>query len=201
MSKGILISIARGIIFGAVLLPNISFGGSVTDFASGVLPIVLCILLLLVGFEIGRDTTVKEKIQKVGFRVFLFPVAAISGTFIFAAIASAIIPFSPREAMAAAGGFGWYSIAPNILMAHSTMLSAICFLHNVMRELFGIVLIPFVAKWVGYIEATALPGVAAPDVCLPIIEKATSSDIAIYAIIMGFSMGFVVPWVGVIVGV
>ena len=196
-----MISISCGFLVGAVLVPNVSLGESIVGLAERVLPFVLCTLLLLVGFDIGRDTTVKEKIQKVGFRVFLFPVAAISGTFIFAAIGSAVIPFTPREAMAAAGGFGWYSIAPNILMAHSTALSALCFLHNVMRELFGIVLIPFVAKWVGYIETTCLPGVASPDVCLAIIENSTSRDMAIYAIITGFSMGFVVPWVGFIVGV
>lgn len=36
--------------------------------------------------------------------------------------------------------------------------SAVCFLHNVMRELFAIVLIPFVAKKIGYVETVGLPG-------------------------------------------
>jgi len=201
MSKIIIISVILGILTGAFLIPNLDYGQQILDLSGGVIMALLCVLLLLVGFEIGRDVTVKERIKKVGLRVFLFPVAAVIGTYIFTAIGAFLLPVSPREAMAAAGGFGWYSFAPNILMAYSATLSAICFLLNVMRELMGIVLIPFVAKRIGYIEATSLPGVAVGDVCLPIIEKSASSDIVIYAIVMGLSMTLAVPWVGAIAGI
>jgi len=200
MSKIIIISVVCGILTGAFLIPNLEFGHRIIDLSGSAIMIALCALLLLVGFEIGRDVTVRERIKKVGFRVFLFPVAAVAGTYIFTAAAALFLPISPREAMAAAGGFGWYSFAPNILMAYSTTISAICFLLNVMRELSGIVLIPIIAKRVGYIEAIALPGVAVGDICLPVIEKSASGDMVIYAIVMGLSMTLAVPWVGVIVG-
>jgi len=201
MSKGILIFVGLGILAGCFLIPNIAIGQEILAVSSSLITISICSLLLIVGFELGRDDTVREKVRKVGVRVFVFPFAAIFGTYVFTAIASVALPIGPREAMAAGGGFGWYSLAPNILIAHSARLSAICFLQNVMRELFGIVLIPFVAKRVGYIEATALPGVSVMDVCLPIIEKSASNDIVIYAIIMGLAMALAVPCVGIIAGI
>jgi len=201
MSKGIVISVACGILAGVFLIPNLTFGQAFLDMAGNLIIITLSLLLFLVGFEIGRDITVKERIKKVGFRVFLFPVAAIIGTYVFAAAVSVFLPFTPRETIAASGGFGWYSLAPSILMAHSATLSAVCFLHNVMRELLGIVLIPIVAAKIGYIESTALPGVAVSDVCLPVVEKSASRDVAIYAILMGWIMCLTVPFVGIIVGV
>ena len=71
--------------------------------------------------------------------------------------------------------------------------SAVSFLHNVMRELFSIVLIPAVAKKVGYIETTGMPGAAAMDVCLPIVEKSTRSDIAVYSFVSGVILSILVP--------
>ena len=55
-----------------------------------------------------------------------------------------------------------------------------------MRD-FSILLIPFVAKKIGYIETTGMPGAAAMDVCLPIVEKSTRSDIAVYSLYQDLS--------------
>ena len=67
------------------------------------------------------------------------------------------------------------------------------FLHNVMRELFSILFIPLVAKKIGYIETTGMPGAAAMDVCLPIVEKSTRSDIAVYSFVSGVILSTAVP--------
>lgn len=62
-----------------------------------------------------------------------------------------------------------------------------------MREMFGIILIPIVAKYIGFIEATSLPGAAAMDVCLPIVERATAPNITIYSFVSGVSLSIAVP--------
>lgn len=62
-----------------------------------------------------------------------------------------------------------------------------------MREVSGIILIPIVAKKLGYIETVSLPGAAAMDTCLPIIEKATNSNTAIYSFISGVVISIAVP--------
>jgi uncharacterized membrane protein YbjE (DUF340 family) len=200
VSKGILLAVFGGILAGHILIPILPFGPAYLAVSGGLVIVALCVLLFLVGIEIGRDDTVIEEIKAVGFRILLFPLAAILGTYIFTAVASFFLSVTVREAMAIGGGFGWYSFAPTILLAHSVHVSAICFLQNVIRELLGIVLIPIVAKWIGYIEASALPGVASMDVCLPVIEKSTGTHITIYAFVIGIAMALVVPLAGIIVG-
>ena len=79
--------------------------------------------------------------------------------------------------------------------------SAVAFLHNVMRELFSILFIPLVAQKIGYIETTGMPGAAAMDVCLPIVEKSTRSDIAVFSFVSGVILSILVPvLVPVIIG-
>ena len=46
-----------------------------------------------------------------------------------------------------------------------------------------------------------MPGAAAMDVCLPIVEKATRSDIAVYSFVSGVILSILVPvLVPVIIG-
>ena len=66
-------------------------------------------------------------------------------------------------------------------------------MHNVMREFLGLLLIPLVARFVGHIETVSLPGVAAMDIFLPIVEKATSKDILVYSFVTGLVMAVAVP--------
>ena len=42
-------------------------------------------------------------------------------------------------------------------------------------------------------ETIALPGAAAMDVCLPIVEKSTSGNIAVYSFISGLVLSALVP--------
>ncbi|MCI8608913.1 MAG: LysO family transporter [Firmicutes bacterium] len=154
----------------------------------------LCLLLIFVGLDLGLEGTVVDNFKKVGLRILVFPLATIIGTLGGALICSVFAPISIRECLAIGAGFGWYSLAPGIIMEHGYVTaSAISFLHNVMRELLSIVFIPLVAKKVGYVETTAMPGAAAMDVCLPVVEKATSGEIAVYSFLSGAVLSIMVP--------
>lgn len=198
MTKAILISVICGILSGYFLLPDWFI-----DISGNLMVVGLCLLLFFVGVDMGREGTVAKHFKKAGVRVLVFPFAIIAGTFAGALIGALILPsLGARDALAIGAGFGWYTLAPVMLAQYSTYVSAVSFMHNVMRELFGILLIPIVAKKIGYIETVALPGSAAMDVCLPIVEKATRSDIAVYSFISGVIMSIAVPvLVGFIAGV
>lgn len=188
MTKWILIAVVLGFISGATFLPEVFI------LMSGPLLIVgLCFLLFFVGVDLGIEGTVIESFRKVGFRVLIFPIAIIIGTLSFAFIVSFFLPITAKESMAVAAGFGWYTFAPIILADYSAEISALSFLYNVMREIFGIILIPFVAKYIGFVEATGLPGAASMDVCLPIVERATAPNIVIYSFISGLVLSISVP--------
>ena len=57
----------------------------------------------------------------------------------------------------------------------------------------AIILIPIVAKRIGYVEKCALKGAAAMDVCLPVVEKATNANIAVYSFVSGVVLSIAVP--------
>lgn len=162
--------------------------------AGKMITIGLCTMLFFVGFDMGVDGTVIENFRKVGIRVFAFPFAVMGGTLIGAFICALFLPISIREGLAIGGGFGWYTFAPGLIMeAGLVTASAICFMHNILREFLSLLVIPIVAEKVGYLESTALPACSCMDVCLPIIEKSTRSDIAMYSFVSGVIQSMAVP--------
>ena len=188
MTRIILFSVAAGMVSGYAFLP-----GWYLDISEPVMIVGLSVLLFFVGVELGIEGSAVNMLKKAGFKVLLYPVAIILGTLTFAAFSALFLPVTAREAMAVGSGFGWYTLAPVMLMEVSSEISAMSFMHNVMREFLGLLLIPLVARFVGHIETVSLPGVAAMDIFLPIVEKATSKDILVYSFVTGLVMAVAVP--------
>ena len=174
------------------------FGSEIAQFdhaASLGIKTGLCILMVFVGLDLGLQGTVFQMMRDAGLRILIFPFVTIVGTFIGAAIAGPLMGFSLREAMAVGAGFGWYSLAPGIIMdAGLIEASAVSFLHNVLREIISILFLPFVAEKIGYIEAACMGGSPAMDVCLPVINKETKGKAVTYGFITGGIMSFLVPF-------
>lgn len=187
-TKWIILAVVAGMLAGCFLLPDavVAHCGTVIDFG-------LYLLLFLVGMDMGRQGTMLTDIKTAGFKVLLVPVAAGVGTLAAAALAGLMLPVSVKDAVAASAGFGWYSLAPTLLQSYSLSLSAVAFLSNVIREIFAIVLIPIVAKKVGYIECVALAGATAMDTVLPVVVGATHERITIYSFTSGVVLSLAVP--------
>lgn len=162
------------------------------DFISGhSLTVFLCVLLFCVGFDLGMQGTVISNIRKVGARALAFPFAAVAGSLIIGTAASMLFGFTMREGLAISAGFGWYTYAPTVIASAGSefmVASAVSFMHNVIREVSGIVLIPILAKKIGYLEMTGIPGVAAMDVCMPIVERSCRHDTVVYSFSVGLLM-------------
>jgi uncharacterized membrane protein YbjE (DUF340 family) len=192
----IIASVAAGMAFGYLVIRRV-FEGNMDQFdslAGLTIKIGLCLLLVFIGLDLGLDGTVVDNFKKVGLRILVFPAVVIVGTLAGAAACSLFMEFSLKECLAIGAGFGWYTLAPGIIMENGYVTaSAVAFLHNVMRELFSIIFIPLIAKKIGYIETTGMPGAAAMDVCLPIVEKSTRSDIAVYSFVSGVILSTAVP--------
>lgn len=188
MTVCIVTSVAAGIAAGYLILPD-SFIG----ITGSIIVVGLCLLLFFVGVDIGLEGTIIRSFREAGWRIVIFPFAVIAGTFIGAAAASLVLPVGLRDSLCVGAGFGWYTLAPAMLADYSLKVSALSFMHNVMREMIAILIIPTVARKVGYIECTSLPGAAAMDVCLPIVEGATRGDIAVYSFVTGAVLSVTVP--------
>ena len=188
MTICIIVSVAIGVAVGYFVMPQWFINVSGTLLVVG-----LCILLFFVGMDIGTEGTIVSNFKRAGWRIVVFPFAIMIGTFAAAVLASLVLPLGVQDALCVGSGFGWYTLAPAMLAEYSTRISAIAFMHNVMRELFAILLIPIAARKIGYIETISLPGAAAMDVCLPIVERTTKSDIAVYSFISGVMLSIAVP--------
>ena len=196
MTVAVLLSVGIGLVIGYFVIRS-AFASYMEQFDSlaGIgIKIGLCLLLFFVGLDLGIEGTVVQNFRQVGLRILAFPIAVILGTLLGALLCSFVVDISTRECLAVGAGFGWYTLAPGIIMESGYVTaSAVSFLHNIMRELFSIILIPVVAKKIGYIETTGLPGAAAMDVCLPVVERATRSDIAVYSFLSGVTLSILVP--------
>lgn len=184
----IFVPVALGILSGFLFLPDWFI-----DITGTIIVVGLSILLFFVGIDLGTEGTIVDNFKMAGWRVILFPFIMIAGTYIGSIAAGIIVDLSVKDALCVASGFGWYTLAPAMLAEYSIEISAISFMHNVMRELIGLLLLPIVAKRIGHIESTGLVGAGSMDVCLPIIVKTTSGNMAVYAFIIGIVLSFSVP--------
>ena len=120
----------------------------------------------------GLSGTVARHLKTIGFRVVAFPIAVIVST-----VAAGVVlglcfeSLTVRESLAICFGFGWYTFAPvTITNAGHVIAGAVSFMHNVSGTV-GNHPHTGLARKIGFIEVTSLPGVAAMDICIPIVEK------------------------------
>lgn len=187
----IILLVAAGVVIGkfavADRMPQIL--ESFSEFTGTALTVFLCILIAIIGFDMGLSGTVVENVKKTGMRVVVFPAAIIAGTFIFGGAAALLFGFSLKEGLAICAGFGWYSYAPAVISAAGSqyaVASAVSFMHNVIRETMGIIFIPILSKKIGYLESIGIPGIGTMDVCMPIVERSCREDTVVYGFVSGF---------------
>jgi len=186
---GILLSIIIGGFFGYFFQNDF-----LTKNSDSLVNIGLCLLLLFVGMDIGKNQTVFSKLSKFGKKIWLLPIGTIIGSFIGGYIASFITHMYVGEGIAISMGLGWYSLSAIELSKISAELGSLAFLTNVIREILAILTIPFVAKYVGHLESVSVAGATSMDTLLPIINKSTSPDISIIAFFTGITLSTSVPF-------
>lgn len=154
----------------------------------------LYLLLLIVGYDIGRDKSAVVRLITKDKFAFFIPLGTIVGTLIGGYIASLFINLSANDSLAVAAGFGWYSLSAVIITKmKSADLGSIAFLANVFRELLSILLIPVIAKRVGPYVSIVPGGATTMDTTLPIIEKYAGESAAIVAFAHGLILSALVP--------
>lgn len=187
--------VAAGMLLGFLAVPKLFEDTDRFQQVSGDLLVVgICGLLALVGFNLGLDGTVISSLKNTGIKALLIPVGAVVGSLALGAVYGVISPLTVKEAVAVSAGFGWYTMAPSMIgEAGFAVAGAVSFMHNVIRETLGIVIIPLAAKKIGYLEAVSIPGVAAMDVCLPIVERSCREETVVYSFCTGALMSASVP--------
>jgi uncharacterized membrane protein YbjE (DUF340 family) len=158
-----------------------------------IMDVGLCLLLLLVGIDIGKQKGILKEVKNLGKSLILIPLLIALGSVIGGIASGYLFGMPMNEGSAIGAGLGWYSLSAVLLSDYSNELSALAFLSNVTRELFAIMLIPFIAKYIGYAEAVAPSGATAMDTTLPIITRYTDAKTSVLAFVSGVFLSTLVP--------
>lgn len=185
---GIIISIFIGIFCG-LLLKSSFLLNSVDIF----IKLGLCLLLFFVGIDIGNYKNLAKSLRKIKKKVIFLPIITILGSIFGGFITASFLSLSFPETIAISSGMGWYSFSAIELAKIDANLGAIAFLSNVFRELLTILLIPFIAKYLGGYEAISCAGAPAMDSLLPFINRNTPANMAIVSFYSGLIITLVIP--------
>ena len=184
---GIIISIFIGIFCG-LLLKSSFLLNSVDIF----IKLGLCLLLFFVGIDIGNYKNLAKSLRKIKKKVIFLPIITILGSIFGGFITASFLSLSFPETIAISSGMGWYSFSAIELAKIDANLGAIAFLSNVFRELLAILLIPFIAKYLGGYEAISCAGAPAMDSLLPFINRNTPANMAIVSFYSGLIITLVI---------
>lgn len=185
---GIITAILIGVISG--LLFKSSFLLETVDIF---IKLGLCLLLFFVGIDIGNYKDLIKSLKKIKKKVIFLPITTILGSLFGGFISSLFLSLSSSETIAISSGMGWYSFSAIELAKIDANLGALAFLANVFRELLAILLIPFIAKYLGGYEAISCAGAPAMDSLLPFINRNTPASMAIVSFYSGLIITFVIP--------
>lgn len=181
----------------AVFLAGVGFGRLFQPEALAspdLLRAILGGLLFFVGWTVGANREAWSVLKSSGKGVILLPLAATLGTLAAVTAVSPLLPgTSMKEALAAGGGMGYYSLAS--IMAgelYGRGLALLVLLTNLFRELGSILLAP----WIGKRHPLALiaaAGVAAMDVALPAIRDNAGARYVTLGVFSGTVLTLLVP--------
>lgn len=188
MNTGIIAAVVLGIVTGLFIFPQ-----HLVQYIGILIDIGLCALLLFVGIDIGRNKDIVRQIKSCGFRILIIPIMIALGSIIGSIAGGFLMGLPVNESGAIGAGLGWYSLSAIILADYSAEISAVAFITNVCRELFALMTIPFIAKYVGKLESIAPAGATAMDTSLPVVSRATDSKTAVVSFITGVVLSLLVP--------
>lgn len=188
MTLRILSSLALGILAGLFLPEGImNITGSLTDYS-------LAVLLFTVGFDLGQDADLRQKIKDLPKMYLAIPFLIAIGSLAGAALSGLVVDLPVGDAALVGAGFGWYSLSAIIItQTYDVTLGALALLTNVFREVFAFLLIPIIAKKVGHLPAVAPGGATTMDVTLPIIARNTDAQTTLVAFYSGTILSTLVP--------
>ncbi|AXF77046.1 lysine exporter LysO family protein [Erwinia tracheiphila] len=152
--------------------------------------IVLYVLIFLVGLDL-----VGVRVKKLTHDLVMVPVLTVLATVSAAAVCSMFSHFSWRELLVVSSGFGWFSLSgPMVNRLVSPEMGAMAFMTDFFREMFSIIFLYFLGQTQPR-GAIGISGAAALDSVLPFIKENCESTFISHAIVSGFILTVLVPFI------
>ena len=153
------------------------------------------VMIFIAGIEIGSNRGILKRICNVhsALLALAIPLAVACGSICGALLLGHIAGLSAYDSLLVGGGLGWYSFSSVVISAmYSTEIGTVAFLANMMREISGFFLIPFLVR-VHKFLALAPSGAATMDSGLPVVIKYTNLHVGMYSFINGLVLTLIVP--------
>ncbi|HAN44691.1 MAG TPA: hypothetical protein DCP97_04800 [Ruminococcaceae bacterium] len=183
------ISLVLGILFGCFV-----FDHSTAAFFDAISDKALLALVVSVGISVGADRSVVGKLKNIRLNVLFLPLLIIIGSLLGGAAAGAMLGIDMRESLMIASGLGWYSLSGVMVGDLSgALMGTIAFLSSIMREMFAILLVPFLAKFGNGYAAIAPAAATSEDTALSMIIKYTGKETVLAAVVNGIVCSTAVP--------
>lgn len=157
---------------------------------------VLCALMFSVGVSIGNDPNSLHQFKNINPRIVFLPIMTAMGTFFgVLAVSYFLKNWSATECLAVGSGFGYYSLSSILITQYKGVeLGTIALLANIFREVFTLLLAPWMVKYFGKLSLISAGGATTIDTTFPIIIRYSGKDYAIVSIYHGFVMDLSVPF-------
>ena len=179
-----------GIIFGIFGLLPITFN------AGNWSEIALYLLLLFVGVSIGSDKETLSTIKRMRGWLIILPLVIVAGSLLFSLLTVFIFSdLSTNEVLAVSSGMGYYSLSSIIISKlHGDTLGTIALVSNLIREIFTLLITPFLIKYTGKLTPIASGGATAMDTTLPVVVRFSGKAYVMLSIYTGVVITILVPF-------
>lgn len=184
------VSLVGGLLFGYLFLDT-----GVKDTLDLILMSALDVMIFIAGIEIGSNRGILKRICNLhsALLALAIPFAVACGSICGALLLGHIAGLSAYDSLLVGGGLGWYSFSSVVISAmYSTEIGTVAFLANMMREISGFFLIPFLVRMHKFL-AFAPSGAATMDSGLPVVIKYTNLHVGMYSFINGLVLTLIVP--------
>ncbi|OQY33203.1 MAG: hypothetical protein B6241_08870 [Spirochaetaceae bacterium 4572_59] len=142
---------------------------------------VLYLLMFLVGLGIGGDSHAWSVLKNANFKILLVPLAIVVGSLGGAALIAGFL-----------GGMSLSSLY--ITSMRGEMMGTVALLSNIMREIFTLLMTPFLVRYSGPLAAIASGGATSMDTTLPIISLYSGKEFAVISLFSGIVLTVLVPF-------
>lgn len=155
----------------------------------------LAALMFSVGFGMGQSPENFQLFRRIKAKILLLPFTTIIGTWAGALLACFFVDYTISDLLAISSGLGYYSLSSVIISDYSgAELGTLALLSNIAREIYTLILAPFMVRYFGKLSPIAAGGATTMDTTFPIIIQVSGKEYSIVSIYHGFVLDFSVPF-------
>lgn len=161
--------------------------------ATPITEVLLYLLLFLAGLGMALESSGGVK-RLLHVNTLLLPVATALGSLAGGGIAALVLDLSLSRGLAAAAGFGWYSLSGVLITdLGDAFLGNAAFLSNLLRESLALLSIPVLAASGRSLASISIAGATSMDVTLPMISRYNGYQVMGLSMVHGVILSILVP--------